>query len=259
MKFSIIVCSHRPERTAHIRAHFQQMFLNEDFEFIHIADAKSLCEGYNRGLAQSTGELLIFSHDDIELIAPDSVNVIRGHLQNFDLIGVGGTTHLIDGNWITAGDPHVYSVTAAPETDDGRYRVMAYGIGPLVVPKIKALDGCLFACKRVVALTIRFDAETFDGFHLYDVDFSYRAFRAGYQLAVCRDLPLIHYSKGNYDAEYDRYKARFSEKFRGLLDEGQKAPWRYSSLVAHRDHLAIAASRERISALLAALANMGKN
>jgi hypothetical protein len=77
------------------------------------------------------------------------------------------------------GDPHVYSVTAAPETDDGRYRVMAYGIGPLVVPKIKALNGCLFACKRVVTETIRFDSETFDGFQLYDVDFSCRAFVQG--------------------------------------------------------------------------------
>jgi hypothetical protein len=254
MNFSIIICSHRPERAKAIRTHFERMFADQLFEFILISDAASLCEGYNRGLAQATGELLIFSHDDIELISPHSVETIRRHLKNFDLIGVGGTTRLIDGNWITAGDPYVYSAIAAQESDDGRCRVIVYGAGPLVVRDIKAIDGCFFACKRAVASAIGFDAQIFDGFHLYDVDFSYRVFRAGYRLAVCRDLPLIHYSKGNYDESYQRYNERFKQKFSGLLDEGQQSPWRYASAVCHHAQLAAAAAPDRITALLAALA-----
>jgi GT2 family glycosyltransferase len=257
VKFSVIVCSHRAERRQHIEAHFQRVFAAQPYEFILIPDAKSLCEGYNRGFAQSTGELIIFSHDDIELIPPNAAEVIDAHLRNFDLIGVGGTTLLIDGNWITAGDPYVYSTTVAPEGDDGRYRILVYGAGPLVVGGVKALDGCFMACKRAVAAALPFDEKNFDGFHLYDVDFSYRAYRAGYRLAVCRDLPLIHFSKGNNDAAYHAYKARFEQKFMGMLDQGQHTPWKYASSVCRYEQLAQAASPERIGRLLAALAQAG--
>lgn len=253
VKFSVIVCSHRPERSKRIEAHFQRVFASQDYEFILLPDAKSLCEGYNRGFAQSTGDIIIFSHDDIELIPPNAAGLIQNHLENFDLIGVGGTTQLIDGNWISAGDPYVFSTTAAPETDDGKVRLLVYGAGPLVVTGIKALDGCFLACRRTVAQSLPFDEKTFDGFHLYDVDFSYRAFCAGFRLAVCRDLPLIHFSKGNNDAEYHRYKALFEQKFRGTLDNVEHAPWKYASIVCQHEQLAQSASPERISRLLAAL------
>jgi Glycosyltransferase like family len=255
VKFSVIVCSHRPERRISIDAHFQRVFAGREYEFIMIPDAKSLCEGYNRGLAQSTGELIIFSHDDIELVMANSADIIENHLRNFDLIAIAGSTRLIDGNWVTSGDPYTYSTVAAPEneSDDGRYRILAYGAGPLVVPNIKAVDGCFFACTRQAAEEVRFD-ERFDGFHLYDVDFSYRVFRAGYKLAICRDLPLIHFSKGSYDDKYHRYKAMFEEKFAGMLDEGQHSHWRYASIVCHYSQLTRAMSPEGMTRLLAALA-----
>ena len=77
---------------------------------------------------------------------------------------------------------------------------MMLGGGPLVVPGIQALDGVFMAMRREVATAIPFDAEAFDGFHLYDLDFSFRAHRGGFRLAVCRDVVLIHESTGSYDA-----------------------------------------------------------
>jgi hypothetical protein len=40
-----------------------------DLEIIGIHDARSLADGYNRGIAQSRGEHIILSHDDIEIRA----------------------------------------------------------------------------------------------------------------------------------------------------------------------------------------------
>ena len=36
---------------------------------------------------------------------------------------------------------------------------------------------------------------TFDGFHHYDLDFSYSAYRAGFRLAVVNDICIYHASE----------------------------------------------------------------
>jgi hypothetical protein len=59
----------------------------------------------------------------------------------------------------------------------------------------------------------------FDGFHLYDIDFSYRAFLAGYRIAVPADLLLVHFSLGRYDAAWHQYNRRFLEKFPALSNQ----------------------------------------
>ena len=57
-----------------------------------------------------------------------------------------------------------------------------------------------------------FDAVTFDGWHGYDTDFTFRCYLAGYRLAVCLDIRLIHFSQGTVDAAWLHYSKRFQEK-----------------------------------------------
>jgi len=64
-----------------------------------------------------------------------------------------------------------------------------------------------------VARDIQFDQVMFDHFHLYDIDFSYRAYLRGYRLAVCRDIFLVHDSGGSFDAVWKEYRKRFESKF----------------------------------------------
>ena len=63
--------------------------------------------------------------------------------------------------------------------------------------------------RRHVWETHRFDAERYDGFHLYDLDFAWRASGAGTRLAVPLDLLLLHRSAGRYDVAWRRYARRF--------------------------------------------------
>jgi hypothetical protein len=62
---SVVVCSVDSERQRRIAAHYAELFSGRPFEFVLIEDAKSLCEGYNRAIEKTVGELLVFSHDDI--------------------------------------------------------------------------------------------------------------------------------------------------------------------------------------------------
>ena len=87
----------------------------------------------------------------------------------------------------------------------------------MVIARVQALDGCFMAATRAAVEQIGFDASTFDGFHLYDLDFSYRAHLQGLNIAVCRDLLPIHASTGSADQHWNKYRERFENKFRAQL------------------------------------------
>ena len=99
-----------------------------------------------------------------------------------------------------------------------------------MVEKIQALDGVFFGMRREVWETVRFDEASFDGFHIYDIDFTYRAHLAGYRLAVPMDLLLIHFSLGGYDLKWQAGNLKFLRKFPEL--SSLPAMCRHSSLQA---------------------------
>ena len=86
--------------------------------------------------------------------------------------------------------------------------------------EVAILDGVLLAARREALAAVPFDTETFDGFHLYDIDWSYRASRAGFRLGVAGELLLVHASRGVYDERWQRYADRFCAKH----DAGQSPP-----------------------------------
>ena len=98
------------------------------------------------------------------------------------------------------------------------FGVVIWGTPARRIDGIKALDGVFFCAKRQVAQTIPLDAQTFDGFYCYDVDFSFRAHLAGFRLAVGCDLLLLHHSVGDWGDEWARYERAFRQKHSGRLD-----------------------------------------
>ncbi len=215
---SIIICSISPGKFMAISRNFVSLFTNVPFEIIGIHDARSLCEGYNRGIDQSHGDILIFCHDDIEILAPDFHARLCRHLDKYDVIGCAGTTRLVNSFWWLAGDPYIHGIVAEPLLAGNRYYLYSWGgYSQVVVENIQALDGFFIAINRRVTETIRFDEKTFDGFHVYDTDFTYSTYLAGFKLAVCKDLLIAHQSRGKFDDVYQEYGARFMNKYRAHL------------------------------------------
>lgn len=191
------------------------------YELIHIPDAQSLCEGYNRGASKARGDILVFCHDDISILCEDVAPRLRSALQRYDLVGVAGTSKLVSGKWVGAGFPYLHGHICHGSPDHHAFTYLNYGCGkdPHLVDQVQALDGVFFATKRQVWEQVAFDAQTFDGFHLYDLDFTFRAFLAGYRLAVDYGLQLLHFSSGQFDHKWNRYKYLFQKKFKGHLFE----------------------------------------
>ena len=213
---SAVVCSNRPAYFAHVQRLLAAQFARHTFELIGIHDAQSLCEGYNRGATRANGEILIFCHDDIDIVHTDFGERLLHHLAAHDVVGVAGTSELVNADWGHAGLPHVHGqiVHRPPGQEDFLY--FAAGLQAAVVENIRALDGVMIGMQRRVWEALRFDAATFDGFHGYDIDFTYRAQLAGYRLAIPMDLLLIHFSTGRYDLKWQAGNLKFLRKFPAL-------------------------------------------
>jgi GT2 family glycosyltransferase len=201
---SIVICSITPTNLQAARRNLSALLADEPHEFISITDAKSLAEGYNRGVRQARGELLVLCHDDIEVISPDFRQILLSRLQRFDLIGVAGATQLKGPRWLQAGPPHIFGQIAHYIQTEQAYDVVVWSVPARAIPGICVMDGVFLAGKRKVFENVQFDEQTFDGFHLYDLDFTFRAARSGFRLGVCTDLAIIHASIGSYDQAWER-------------------------------------------------------
>lgn len=221
---SIIICSVDEGKFAAISSNLAERLEGESYEIIGIHDAKSLCEGYNRGARQSFGSILIFCHDDIEIVSPDFKEKIRSHLRQYDVVGVAGTSRLANFEWSMSGQPHIHGVVVHVAHSTNSYVVVVLGAVNELAGNIEALDGLFIAVKRHVWEVIRFDEKNFDGFHGYDLDFTYSAYQAGFRIAVCSDIGIIHQSVGRHDEEWKKYRSRFMAKFSQVLYQGEVGP-----------------------------------
>jgi hypothetical protein len=229
---SVLMCSIAPAKFAAAEVMYSAALGAEPWELIGIHDAKSLAEGYTRAIAASKGEILVFSHDDVQIFSGDLPGKLRRHLQRFDLIGVAGTSRLINGGWNSAGPPHVFG-QVVHRHPDGKLVLDIFCAPRAAVGSIQALDGVFMAARRPVVQKISFDAVTFDGFHVYDVDFSFQAYRAGLKLGVACDIHLFHQSYGKFDESWKIYAARFVAKWQEHL--AATAPPLYQWSIAQVD------------------------
>ncbi len=212
-KLSIVVCSIDEGKLAQVSASFAERFAGWPHEFIAIRDAQSLAEGFNRGAGQATGEVLIFAHDDIRLISPDFAARLAHHLEHYDGVGVCGTDRLVSARWDAAGWPHLQGQFVQARPGESGLLLFVAGCAQAVMENAQGLDGVFVAVHRHVWEALRYDEDVFDGFHLYDLDFSWRAFESGFRLAVPLDLELLHQSKSNYGQAWWRYAQRFEAKY----------------------------------------------
>lgn len=233
-RISVIICSRDDARWNAVRAEYEQALAGGWFELIRIPDARSLSEGYNRGWELARGDVLIFSHDDLRLLAPDFRQELLAALQAFDLVGVAGATRLDGPSWASCEPGYRRQCVSYPSAGEAGF--FTHVDGPWAARwhgGIQCLDGLFMAGRREVLGGLRFDAQRYDGFHFYDLDFSHRAWRVGLSLGVCPRLGIVHASTGHYDQAWQRYAQVFCAQYAlpatmrpptpsmGFTDEGQ--------------------------------------
>lgn len=210
---SVVICSIDPGKFARVRASYARAFADAPWELIGIHDARSLAEGYARGFAQARGDLIVFSHDDIEILSPDLGGALADALHSLDVVGVVGATKLAGPAHAWGGKAYTRGRIAEPARSGAGVDLVLYNPAPGITSGLQAIDGVFMAATREAVASTGFDATTFDGFHLYDIDFSYRAHLAGHRVGVASEIVLRHDSEGGFDARWEDYARRFLAKF----------------------------------------------
>ncbi len=210
---SVVVCSIDPGKFARVRATYARAFGETPWELIGIHDARSLAEGYARGYARARGELIVLSHDDIEILSADLGGALAGALRSLDVVGVVGSTKLEGPAHAWGGKAYTRGRVAEPARNGAGVDLVLYNPAADVSAGLQAIDGVFMAATRDAVAATGFDATTFDGFHLYDLDFSYRAHLAGRRVGVTSEIVLRHDSAGGFDARWEEYARRFLAKF----------------------------------------------
>ena len=233
---SIVVCSIDEARLERMRASFDAALGARPHEWVVIRDASSLAEAYMRALAAARHEIVVFCHDDVEIVSPGAFEVLEEALNRFDLVGLAGSRRVTGPAVMWAGHPYLYGTVAYPAREGEGWVATVYSLEGGLLDGIQALDGFFFAARRDAARRVGFDAETFDGFHFYDLDFTWRAHLAGLRLAVTTGIAAIHASEGRFGPDWQRYAQRFRAKF-PQLSEPPGPHHSYGAHVASREEL----------------------
>ena len=232
--FSIVVCSVDPGRLATMQASFRAALGDREHEFVVIRDARSLAEGYQRGARAARHPLVAFSHDDVEIASRHAFEVLQRALERHAIVGLAGSDRASGPAAAWAGHPHLHGTVAYPAGNG--FKATVYSLATGTVAGMQVLDGLFFAARRDAALAVGFDAQAFDGFHLYDLDFVYRAHLAGHSIGVTTEVLALHASEGRFDDAWRRYARVFLRKF-PALDAPQGPSFYFGREFARRDHL----------------------
>jgi hypothetical protein len=219
---SVVIVSRDDQRFGEVSAQYESTFAGWPHERVRVRDATSMYDGYARGYAQCSGELVVFSHDDIRFCVPDFAARLVETMAEADVAGVAGTTKVSGPAVLWSGHPHVHGAITHKAPTDVSYELALISMQGPRIRNAQALDGVFIAARREWVDRVGFDTRRIPGFHLYDLDFSYRAYRAGARLTIACDLGLVHRSRGNFDAEWNSARAAFAAKFPELSAEPGK-------------------------------------
>ena len=180
----------------------------------------SLTELYNRGLKASKYNTVVFIHDDIAFNHNNWGKALIKQFQNTDygILGVAGTTDLIKNDnriaegWWAMGNR---MVGRTRHEANGR-RVDSFYSNHYSYPiQVVCLDGVFIAVDKS-RIRKKFD-ERFNGFHYYDISFTFANHLAGVKVGVIFDIDLTHKSVGKFNQQWHQNKLLFSNIYGHLL------------------------------------------
>lgn len=191
---------------------------NKHYEVIEKVNngEKGLAQVYNEILNESKNNIVVFCHDDIEFDTKNwGEKLLKLFSKNpeFGVIGIAGTTDLIDGRWWSMKQSMTGIVSHKHE---GKKWTNTYSQDQgNKLKEVVVLDGLFFAVDKT-KIKNTFD-ETFEGFHFYEIPFCFENHINGVKLAVTTSIRVTHKSIGMTNDQWEKNKKQFEEKYESKL------------------------------------------
>lgn len=220
---TVVYCTKEPNQK-HIDHIIKTSGLHKHIEVIEIVNNSdsaspfyngglSLTKAYNQGLKQAKYNHVVFCHDDIEIETKQWGNKL---LKQFDrnpeygIIGVAGSKNMpVSGRW---WDDQKKMYGRVKHTKDGKTWLSAYSddLGQ-ELEEVVNIDGVFFAVDKT-RIKQEFN-ETVEGFHFYDVTFSFENYLSGVKVGVSTLIKINHHSIGITNDEWEKNRAIFAHEF----------------------------------------------
>lgn len=177
---------------------------------------KSLSKVYNEIIKESKYDIVVFIHDDVYFDTKGWVQkLVKLFEKNpeYGIIGVAGTTDLIDGCWWTLKKSSTGIVNH--EKDGKKWESKFSPDQNTLLKEVVVLDG-LFLSIDKRKIKHNFD-ESFNGFHFYDLGFTFPNHLDGVKIGVTTYIRLTHKSVGETNEMWEKNKVQFEEKYKDKL------------------------------------------
>jgi hypothetical protein len=196
------------------------------YEVVAIDNSKgsySIFEAYNLGINRSAYNYLCFMHEDITFITEDWGQKVITAFENNPKMGLLG----IAGSSYKPAVPSGWSFESASR-ENMYINIMQYHKGNDIgnkiycnphnqhISQVASIDGVWFCTTRAVVDQIKFDEQTFSGFHCYDVDFSLSVLQH-YEVAVTFEILINHFSGGSFNDSWTTETLKLHDKWRHLF------------------------------------------
>lgn len=218
---SLIICARRKEIDPGLAANIAAT-IGVPYEVVWIdnsANRYSIFSAYNEGVARSRYDLLVFMHDDVLYHTQDWGHRVLDHFRDerVGAVGVAGTPYVAytPGGWWSSGVGYLHLLQSQSRSSEPF--LQNYFPEGSVTEEVVALDGVWFCIRKDLFGTIRFDENTFKGFHFYDVDTTLQVHFAGYRLLCVKDVLIHHLSMGQLDGKWIHDAVRFHNKWKERL------------------------------------------
>jgi len=218
---SIIICARNNDITPILRENIGQT-IGIEYEIIVIDNSYNqynIFQAYNIGVQQSRFPYLLFMHDDIFYHTDNWGEKVLAYFKNDKVgaVGIAGTPYIPfnPGSWWSAGIGYLYILQSEDDKSPPvlQERFNNYSSTREAV----ALDGVWFCIRKKLFDVIRFDEDTYNGFHLYDVDISLQVYKTGHSLICIKDVLIHHQSIGALNSNWLEAMHAFHFKWRKEL------------------------------------------
>ena len=196
---SIIISSYQPHYYQALEKNIAET-IGIPYEVIKVDNPgkMGICEAYNHGAQKAQYDYLLFLHEDV-LFETQNWGLILTRLLSKKSIGCVG---LAGGDYVSSYPLpwwqnkerrffHLNQIL--PNGSEQKLRILEN-------KNVVFLDGVFIACRRNIFLETRF-SDYLQGFHGYDMDFSWRASQT-HQNIVSHEITLTHFSAGHPNIEW---------------------------------------------------------
>lgn len=221
---SVVICSINKQLANQVQQNIAET-IGVTWEPIIIdntVNASGITAVYNHGASIAKYDLLCFVHEDVLFTTQNWGRILIDSFTNdaeLGLIGLAGSKYKskLPSGWFSG----INAIDCCNITHLDKYdvrQIMHYNPDENKrLQEVVVLDGVLLVCPKKVWQEVKFDDQLLKGFHLYDIDFSFRVSEK-YKVGISYAITLIHLTQGgSFGNEWLNYTLLWHQKMKSKL------------------------------------------